>query len=72
MTEKVLKQEERISLALRALYKKYGYQPYKMSKFEEYDLYVTNKEKLDWPEKYKGDIRIVTCYREVTTVEPMP
>ena len=44
MTEKVLKQEERISLALRALYKKYGYQPYKMSKFEEYDLYVTNKE----------------------------
>ena len=44
MTEKVLKQEERISLALRSLYKKYGYQPYKMSKFEEYDLYVANKE----------------------------
>ncbi|MBE5747010.1 MAG: hypothetical protein E7352_02405 [Clostridiales bacterium] len=44
MTEKVLKQEERVSLSLRALYKKYGYQPYKMSKFEEYDLYVANKE----------------------------
>ena len=44
MSELILKQEERISLALRALYKKYGYQPYKMSKFEEYDLYVANKE----------------------------
>lgn len=42
---------------------------------DDYDcviLYVTNKEELDWPEKYKGNIRIVTCYREVTTVEPMP
>ena len=44
MTEKVLTKEERSSLALRALYEKYGYQPYKMSKFEEYDLYVANKE----------------------------
>ncbi len=44
MKEKVLKQEERISLSLRSLYKQYGYQPYKMSKFEEYDLYVANKE----------------------------
>lgn len=44
MSEWILKQEERISLALRSLYKTYGYQPYKMSKFEEYDLYVANKE----------------------------
>ena len=44
MSELILKQEERISLALRSLYKTYGYQPYKMSKFEEYDLYVANKE----------------------------
>ena len=28
---------------LRALYKKYGFSRYKMSKFEEYDLYVRNK-----------------------------
>ena len=28
---------------LRALYRKYGYTQYKMSKFEEYDLYVRNK-----------------------------
>ena len=38
MPEKVLKEEERIALELRSLYKKYGYLPYKMSKFEEYDL----------------------------------
>ncbi len=44
MSEFVLKQEERISVELRSLYKKYGYLPYKMSKFEEYDLYVANKE----------------------------
>ena len=44
MTEKILKEEERIAFALRSLYKKYGYLPYKMSKFEEYDLYVANKE----------------------------
>ncbi len=44
MSEKVLKREERASLALRSLYRQYGYLPYKMSKFEEYDLYVANKE----------------------------
>ncbi len=40
----VLKEEERISLALRELYARYGYLPYKMGKFEGYDLYVENKE----------------------------
>lgn len=44
MTEKILKEEERVAFALRSIYKKYGYLPYKMSKFEEYDLYVANKE----------------------------
>ena len=44
MPDKVLKEEERVALELRSLYKKYGYLPYKMSKFEEYDLYVANKE----------------------------
>ena len=46
MSEWILKEEERIAFALRALYEKYGYLPYKMSKFEEYDLYVRNKEVL--------------------------
>ena len=40
----ILKNEERAIFALRALYKEYGYLPFKMSKFEEYDLYVRNKD----------------------------
>ena len=39
-----LKSGERAVAALRSLYKQYGYLPFKMSKFEEYDLYVRNKE----------------------------
>ena len=42
--EKLLKNEERAMLSLRSLYRQYGYMPFKMSKFEEYDLYVRNKE----------------------------
>ncbi len=44
MSDSIVREEERVSLRLRSLYKKYGYLPYKMSKFEEYDLYVQNKE----------------------------
>lgn len=39
-----LRREEEAVFTLRALYEGYGYAPYKMSKFEEYDLYVRNKE----------------------------
>ena len=39
-----LKPEERAVFALRELYRGYGYLPFKMSKFEEYDLYVRNKD----------------------------
>lgn len=42
--ESVLKSEEKAIFALRSLYRKHGYSPYKMSKFEEYDLYVQNKD----------------------------
>ena len=42
--EKLLKSEERAVYALRQLYRSYGYRPFKMSKFEEYDLYVRNKD----------------------------
>lgn len=42
--QSLLKNEERAVLALRSLYGEYGYLPYKMSKFEEYDLYVRNKD----------------------------
>ena len=44
LDEKVLKKEEEAIFALRSLYKRYGYVPFKMSKFEEYDLYVGNKD----------------------------
>ena len=44
MFETVLKQEEKVALALQALYRNYGYLPYQMSKFEPYDLYVANKD----------------------------
>ena len=39
----VLKYEERLNLSLRELYGAYGYLPFRMSRFEEYDLYVSNK-----------------------------
>ncbi|MBQ9743836.1 MAG: ATP phosphoribosyltransferase regulatory subunit [Clostridia bacterium] len=41
---RLLKNEERAIFTLRALYNKYGYLPFKMSKFEEYDIYVRNKD----------------------------
>lgn len=44
MSQTVLKAEERVAFALRSLYKQYGYLPYKMSKFELYDLYAKNKD----------------------------
>lgn len=45
MKEKdILKSEEKAIFALRSLYRAYGYLPFKMSKFEEYDLYVRNKD----------------------------
>ncbi|MBR7187596.1 MAG: ATP phosphoribosyltransferase regulatory subunit [Clostridia bacterium] len=40
----LMKREERVLFALRALYQSYGYTQYKMGKFEEYDLYVRNKD----------------------------
>ena len=42
--EGILKNEEKISFALRALYQRHGYAQYRMSRFEEYELYVNNKD----------------------------
>ena len=39
----ILRPDERFGLALRALYRSRGYLPYRMSKFEPYDLYAGNK-----------------------------
>ena len=40
----ILRSEEQTMHRLRGLYEKYGYRRFKMSKFEEYDLYVRNKD----------------------------
>ena len=44
METNMMKYEERIVFALRALYRRFGYQQFKMRKFEEYDLYARNKD----------------------------
>ena len=45
MAEKYnLKGEEKILFKLRSLYCSFGYKTYKMSRFEEYDLYARNKD----------------------------
>ena len=38
-----VRREERAIFDLRKLYEQYGYKKYKMSKFEEYELYLENK-----------------------------
>lgn len=42
--ESILKFEEQAIFTLRSLYSKHGYHRFKMSKFEEYDLYSKNKD----------------------------
>ena len=44
INDSVLSYAERLTFSLRELYSRYGYQPYRMSKFEEYDLYSRNKD----------------------------
>ena len=40
----MIRNEEQVVFALRSLYQKFGYSQFKMSRFEEYDLYVRNKD----------------------------
>ena len=44
LDENLLRSEEAAVFRLRDLYRRHGYLPYRMSKFEEYDLYVRNKD----------------------------
>ncbi len=44
MEIKDLSPSEEAIFSLRSLYRQYGYMPYKMSRFEEYDLYRKNKD----------------------------
>ena len=45
----ILRREEQITLYLRGLYERYGYRKYRMGRFEEYDLYLENKNFLKSP-----------------------
>ena len=42
--QRLLRSEEETIYRLRGLYEGCGYSPFKMSKFEEYDLYVRSKD----------------------------
>lgn len=53
INKNILKPQERIMLDLRELYHKSGYAPFKMSRFEEYDIYADNRN-------FIGDNKIVT------------
>lgn len=44
LNKDIIRSEEKAIFELRSLYRKYGYTQFKMSKFEEYDLYVRNKD----------------------------
>ncbi len=44
INQDILKLEEKAVFTLRSLYASYGYKQFKMSKFEEYDLYSKNKD----------------------------
>ena len=44
MKQGTLSTQERILFELRELYLSYGYRPYKVGKFEDYDLYMRNKK----------------------------
>ncbi len=44
MKKATLSTQERIMFELRELYLGYGYRPYKVGKFEEYDFYMRNKK----------------------------
>lgn len=44
MNNSIMRNDEQAVFALRSLYQRYGYTQYKMSRFEEYDLYVRNKD----------------------------
>ncbi len=46
INNKILKNEEKAAFALRSLYAGFGYNRFKMNKFEEYDLYAKNKDSL--------------------------
>ena len=43
LSDKTFREDEKAIYKLRELYRSYGYSHYRVSKFEEYDLYARNK-----------------------------
>ena len=44
LTNLIIRNDEKAIFSLRSLYRSHGYSQFKMRKFEEYDLYVKNKD----------------------------
>ena len=44
INDSLLTSGEKTLFSLRELYTSFGYRPYRMGKFEEYDLYADNKD----------------------------
>ena len=44
LTNLIIRNDEKALFALRSLYRSHGYSQFRMRKFEEYDLYVKNKD----------------------------
>lgn len=44
INKNTMKSDEKATFELRGLYEKYGYSRFKTGKFEEYELYVRNKD----------------------------
>ncbi|MCF0134942.1 MAG: hypothetical protein HUJ69_00790 [Lachnospiraceae bacterium] len=55
----ILSDEEKLVLMLRTLFHRKGYAQYRMSKFEDYDLYSKNKDFLVLLNLKKNDIIIL-------------
>ena len=72
-----LKWEERALLRLRQLYSSYGYEPFKMSKFEPYDLYLNHKEFFDFRgrhhlHRYRWNLNGLEAGRDALHCEKLP
>ena len=61
--------EESALIALKRLYSSYGYTSFKMSRFEEYDLYANNKNFLIMRKKIAGKIEM---RRKIFALHPLP